>query len=103
MSSETDRLAQGRTVIERTYCSMWSDWFGATAVSQAAFRLTYQCTDSGYRPERNEMHLNLPEMNVRKPRTTRVRTTRPHLRPASAGQPGSGSLFMNSYMSTSTR
>jgi hypothetical protein len=64
MTSDTDRLTHGRAVIERTYCAVWNDWFASTGVSRATFRLTHQCADSGYRPERDELHLNLPESNV---------------------------------------
>src|ERR1022692_1826910 len=64
MTSDTDRLNQGNAVIEHTYYAIWNDWFASTGVSRASFHLTHQCADSGYRPERDELHLNLPETNV---------------------------------------
>lgn len=65
MNSETDRLALGRAVIERTYQAIWNDWFESIGgVTPAQLQLTSQLADSGYRPHRNVLHLNLPDTNT---------------------------------------
>jgi len=66
MTNEMDnRLAQGRAVIQGTHDAIWRDWLSSTpGVSRATLRLIYECASSGYRPEQNELLLNLPEANV---------------------------------------
>jgi hypothetical protein len=64
MTNETDRLREGRAVIERTYRAIWNDWFERMRVPRADFCVTYDCADSGYRPKKDELHLSLPELNV---------------------------------------
>jgi hypothetical protein len=51
-------------VIERTYGAIWNDWFEGLDVPRADFYVTHDCADSGYRLKKNELHLNLPELNV---------------------------------------
>ncbi len=65
MNSDSDRLARGREVIGQSHRVIWDDWFACIpGAVRADFRLTHGCADSGYRPERNELHLSLPEVNV---------------------------------------
>ena len=62
--ADAERVAEGYAVIRRDYSAIWGDWFEATGASPATLCLCTECTGSGYRPKRNELHLNLPEDNV---------------------------------------
>jgi hypothetical protein len=57
-------LREGVAVIERTYGAIWNHWFEGLDAPRADFCVAHDCADSGYRPKKNELHLNLPEPNV---------------------------------------
>jgi hypothetical protein len=64
VTNEMDRLKEGRSVIERTYRAIWNDWFERMGIPRSYFCVTDDCVASGYRPQKDELLLSLPELNV---------------------------------------